>query len=199
MKKICLIKNATMLGLAALFSINVAQADSRHYGVANFVSLEQAIQTAKAGTEAYPMKIDLEHGIGGAVYEIEMLSNNGQALMAVVNAQTGELMSMPGMAIYQDYEDQMENTYWLNGIKSGQIQSLESAINQVKAQYGGKVLEVDTEFGFGGAAYEVKIVAANGVRMEVYINASPNGQALLPTAKPAMPTAPSAPAPAKIQ
>lgn len=187
MKKINLIKNATLLGFATLFTMSAAQADYMP-GSANLVPLLQALETAKAGAAVYPMQVELERGMGGLVYEIEMLSDSGQALMALVNAQTGVLLSTPGMAFYQDYEDQMENAFWLKGIKGGTIKTLEAAVAQAETQYSAKVIEVELEMGYGGVAYEMNIIAPNGMGMEVYVNGSIGGVSPpLPMGNPAIP------------
>ncbi|KXF82385.1 PepSY domain-containing protein [Enterovibrio coralii] len=132
------------------------------------VSLLQAVEIAKNSTGATPFEAERDVEMGQAIYEIELIGKNGEEIHSVINAQTGEVILTQQR---RDQDDQLENALWLSGVNGGKYLSLESAVQQAEAEFGGKAWSVAMEDDHNNVSYEVEMLNANGKRVETEINA----------------------------
>ena len=158
------------LGLATLFSSNLALADHDHkHGPKNGgphkdaialeqskISAAQAIAIAEKDTKATADNLDLELHRGSAVYEID-LHDDKQEYEIRVDAITGEITKRQS-----EYEDDLP--------RRGTI-TITQAIETAERETGAKVVEADLDGKRSGLVYEIELIGSDGNRYDVDISA----------------------------
>nr|WP_086940757.1 PepSY domain-containing protein [Thaumasiovibrio occultus] len=146
------------------------------------ISLTQAVSIAKQSTGATPMEAERDVEMGQAIYEIDLINQNGEEVHAVVHAKTGEVIltqQRRGGDEGDDEghddgdDDQLENALWLSGVNKGDVLSLEQAVAKAEAQMGGKAWSVELEDEDDALLYDIELLNANGKHVETQISASP--------------------------
>lgn len=155
--------------LTTIFSAGAFADDAPANIDADAVSLKQAIMVAKKHTGGEPMEAEREVEMGQALYEIELIGDNGNNFYTVISATTGEVV-ISREKHERDHDDLIEQAAWLSGVKSGQFKSLEAALSDAENQNSAQVYEIELEDDHN-VSYEMKLVKADGSTMETRLAA----------------------------
>ncbi|WP_028021669.1 PepSY domain-containing protein [Enterovibrio calviensis] len=165
---------SVLLGMSTMMAMGAAQASDAPTSLnQDAVSLLQAVEIAKNETGAVALEAERDMKKGQAVYEIELASADGQELKTIIDAQTGDVILTKKRRNHDhdDHDDQVENAMWVSGLKNNTYVSLEQAVAQAEAEFGGKAWSVDVDDHWGDITYEVELLDANGKRVETHIDA----------------------------
>ncbi|MDD1784279.1 PepSY domain-containing protein [Enterovibrio sp. ZSDZ35] len=175
MKKSNVFKPAAVAMIFGMTAFTAYASDAPTSMNQDSVSLLQAVEIAKNNTNAVPMEAERDVEMGQAIYEIELIGKNGEEIHTVVNATTGEVILTQQRRDHDDDhhddDDQVENALWLSGVNNGKYLSLETAVKQAEAEFGGKAWSVEMDDDHNSLTYEIEMLNANGKRVETKIDA----------------------------
>lgn len=166
---------SVLIGLSAMMAVGSANASDAPQSMnQDAFSLLQAVEVAQNNTGGVALEADRDIKRGEAVYEVELAGKNGMEIKAVINASTGEVIKTQSRRDHDDddYDDDISDAEWMANIANGSFLSLEQAVKQAEAQFGGKAYSAEQEDDFGRTGYEIKLVDANGKRIEKHIDAN---------------------------
>lgn len=164
---------SVILGISAMITMGTANAGDAPTSInEDAVTLLQAIEIAKNNTGGEPLEAERDVEMGQALYEIELAGKNGEVIRTIIAAQTGEVILTKNRRNHDDdHDDQVENALLLSGINNGKYLSLEQAVKQSEAEFGGKAWNVEMDDDHNNVSYEVELLNASGQRIETRINA----------------------------
>lgn len=163
-------KHTVMAGLLGLvFAGSAVAGDAPKAMGADAISLKQAIELAKQHTGGEPMEAEREVTLGQALYEIELVGEQGKQFHTVISAATGDVV-MSREKVEHDKEDLIEQAAFLAGVKSGQFKTLEAVLTSAEADNAGQVYEIELDDDHG-VSYEIKLIKADGSKLKTHLAA----------------------------
>ena len=126
------------------------------------ISPAQAIAAAEAKAGGKATGIDLKHKNGATYYKVETRQGKQEHKLEI-DAQSGQVLNSKTKT-EKDAPPQAKI-------------SLQQAIAAAEAKVGGKAIEADLEHEKGSVVYDVEVLAANGTKHDVKVNAD-NGQVI---------------------
>lgn len=126
------------------------------------ISPAQAIAAAEAKAGGKATGIDLKHKNGATYYKVKTRQGNQEHKLEI-DAQSGQVLNSKTKT-EKDAPPQAKI-------------SLQQAIAAAEAKVGGKAIEADLEHEKGSVVYDVEVLAANGTKHDVKVNAD-NGQVI---------------------
>lgn len=146
-------------GLALAQATSGSAPDPAAAGSGTVVGLASAIEAAKGRLDGGVLEAELETRDGNLVYEIDLVAD-GSVHQAIVNAQTGEVVSL---------EEQTLTGTWAKWFDADRLQAaqgasgtLADALASAEQQVGGQVTEASLEEENGRLFYEVEVETAQG-------------------------------------
>ncbi|MBV7297212.1 PepSY domain-containing protein [Enterovibrio paralichthyis] len=166
---------SALIGLSAMMAVGTANAgDAPNTMNQDAFSLLQAVEIAQNTTGGVALEADRDMEHGQAVYEIELVGKDGMDIKAVINASNGEVIKTKSRRDHDgdDHDDDMTDAEWMSHINNGTFMSLEQAVKQAEAEFGGKAYSAEHDDDHGRTSYEIKLVDANGKRVEKHLDAN---------------------------